>query len=65
MRGQRGGEERLRVGMPRLRGDDARGTGLDDAPEVHHGDHVAHVRDGGQVVSDEEVGQAELALQIS
>ena len=30
---------------------------LDDLAEIHHRDAVAHVRDGGQVVGDEEVGQ--------
>ena len=38
---------------------------LDDLAEVHHGDLVAHMRDRGEVVGDEEVGDAELGLQVA
>ena len=37
---------------------------LDDAAEIHHGDAVADMLDHGEVVRDEQVGQAELALQV-
>ena len=37
---------------------------LDDLAEVHHGDPVADVADHREVVRDEDVGEAELALQI-
>ena len=37
---------------------------LDDLPDVHHGHAVADVLDDAQVVRDEQVGQAELRLQI-
>ena len=37
---------------------------LDDAPGVHHGHMVGDVLDDADVVGDEEVGQAELALQL-
>ena len=40
------------------------GGDLDDLAEVHHRDPVAHVRDDGQVVGDEDVGERELALQV-
>ena len=40
-----------------------RGAALDDLAEVHHGDVVADVLDHRHVVRDEQVGQAELALQ--
>ena len=36
---------------------------LDEPAEVHHRDAVAHVADDRQVVRDEEVRDAELALQ--
>ncbi len=46
------------------RGDDrARGTELDDAAEIHHRDPVADMRDHGEVVRDEQIGEAELAAQ--
>src|SRR6202023_197229 len=38
---------------------------LDDAPEIHHADAVRHVPDHGEVVADEEVGEAELVLQVA
>ena len=37
---------------------------LDDPAEIHHGDAVADVLDHRQVVRDEQVRQAELALQV-
>ena len=40
------------------------GRGLDDPAEVHHRDPVADVADHREVVGDEEVGQAELVLQV-
>src|SRR3569623_1161193 len=39
------------------------GTGLDDLAGRHDGDAVADVTDDREVVRDEEIGQAELALQ--
>ena len=56
---RRGGEKRARVGMLRCGEDRAGGRELDDAAEIHDGDAVAHARDDGKVVRDEEVGQAE------
>ena len=37
---------------------------LDEPPEIHHADAVGDVRDHREVVGDEEVGEAELALQV-
>ncbi len=38
---------------------------LDDAAEIHHADAVGHVPDDGEVVADEEIGEAELVLQVA
>ena len=38
---------------------------LDDAAEIHHADPARHVADHGEVVADEEIGQAELVLQVA
>ena len=38
---------------------------LDDLAEIHDGDAVADVLDDREVVGDEQVGQAELALQVA
>ncbi len=35
-----------------------------DHPEVHHSDAVADVAHHGKVVCDEEIGEAEVALQV-
>jgi hypothetical protein len=40
------------------------GSHLDDAPEVHDGHAVAQVRDGAEVVRDEEQAHRELLLQL-
>ena len=48
-----------------LVGERARLAALDDLAQVHDHDRVAHVGDGGEVVGDEEVGQAEPRLQVA
>ena len=53
-----------RVGMARVLEERPRVGDLDDLAEVHHGDAVAHVAHDREVVRDEDVGEAELALQI-
>ena len=40
------------------------GSQLDDLAQVHERHPVAHVADNRQVVGDEDVGQAELLLEI-
>ena len=57
-------EQGLRVGMLGLFGHLSSGTGFDDLAPVHYGDaggEIAHDRHG---VRDEEVGEAEVALQL-
>jgi len=36
---------------------------LDDLPEIHHCDLVAEMLDHAEIVRDEDIGQAALALQ--
>ena len=57
-------EQRLGVRMARLVEDRLGRTFLDDAPEVHHRDPVTDVTHHGQIVRDEEVGDAEPRLQV-
>src|SRR5205823_2341957 len=38
---------------------------LDDAAEIHHADPVRHVPHYREIVADEEVGEAELVLQVA
>ncbi len=40
------------------------GADLDDLPEIHHRDAMAHALDNRHVVRDEEVREAELRLQV-
>ena len=37
---------------------------LDDLAQVHDGNAVAHLPDNGEVVGNEQVGQAEAGLQV-
>ena len=37
---------------------------LDDAPEIHHGDAVADMGDDREIMRDEQIGEAVLALQV-
>src|SRR5262245_10435898 len=59
-----GREQGLRVGMARLREDGLGRRALDDAPEVHDGDARGDVLHDGQIVTDENVGEAETLLQV-
>src|SRR6266849_5304556 len=56
-----GAEQSPRVGMLGLVEDGVHGPLLDDPPQIHDGDLVAHLRDHAQVVRDEDDGHA-LAL---
>jgi hypothetical protein len=58
------GEQRARVGMPRIGEDRALRRHLHDLPQIHHGHPVGHVAHHRQVMRDEQVGQAEAALQV-
>ena len=58
------GDQRLRVGM-RGRGEDLRGGAcFDDAAALHDGDARGELRDHGQAVRNQQVGEREIALQI-
>ena len=57
-------QECLRVRVFGLREDPYPVGHLDDPAEVHHGDAGADVLDDAHVVGDEDVGQAELPLEV-
>ena len=59
-----GGEQRLGVGVQRVGVDVVARRDLDDLAEVHHRDAVGDVPHDGEVVRDEQVSEAELALQV-
>src|SRR5215212_8129423 len=59
-----GPEQTLRVRMAGVREELLRGRRLDDAPQVHHGDAVAHVANHGHVVGYKEQGQPELLTKL-
>ena len=58
-------KQRFGVGMLRSAGEGARLALLDDLAEIHDRDRVAHMRHRGQIMRDEQVGEAELGLQIA
>src|SRR3954463_10001294 len=37
---------------------------LDDAPQIHHSDAVTDMGNDGEIVRDEQIGEAVLALQV-
>ena len=51
--------------MDRVRVDLFRGADLSDLPEVHDGNAIRDVADDAEVVRHEDVGEAELALQVA
>ena len=57
-------QQRLRVGVQRVGEEFGLVGDLDDAPEIHHRDAVADVLDDREVVRDEQIGEAVLALQV-
>ena len=62
--GWNGAEQRFRVGVRGVLEDFFDGADFDDASEVHDGDLVGDVADDGEIVADEEVGEAEFFLEI-
>ena len=60
-----GAEQHLCVGHARDGEELAAFRDLDVAAELHHADAVRHVADHGEVVADEEIGQAEAILQVT
>ena len=61
---RRRGQQGLGVGMLRIAPDLIAAADLDQGAEIHDGDAVGDVLDHRQVVADEEVGDAELALEV-
>src|SRR6266481_10144863 len=59
-----GREQRSRIGMLRVAVDRLDGAQLDDLAEIHHHHTVAEILHDIEVVADEEVGEAELGLEI-
>jgi hypothetical protein len=57
-------QQRLRIGMQRPRVEVALGGDLDQLAEIHHRHAVADVLHHGEVVGDEQIGEAEAALQV-
>src|SRR4029077_11837445 len=64
LRHRHGGEERESVGVLRRGEDLAFLRRLDDLAEIHHRDAMRHMLDDGEVMADEEKGEAELLLQV-
>src|SRR5690606_41712122 len=56
---------RSRVGVARACEQRAAVGDLGDAAEVHHAHPVRHMAHHGEVVADEEVGEAERVLQVA
>src|SRR3954471_5578306 len=61
-RHRNGGEECLGVLDLRVLVDRVRVALLDDLPQVHHGDPIAHPPDDREIVGDEQVREPELLL---
>src|SRR5438876_12257583 len=59
-----GREERLGIGVERVREERLLFRQLDDLAEIHDGDAMADMLDDGEVMSDKEVGEGEFPLQI-
>jgi hypothetical protein len=64
VRERRGGDQRLRVGMCGVFEDLLTSTSFDDPTEVHDRYLIGKVIDDRQIVGVEEVGNAELFLQL-
>ena len=58
------GEKCARVRVQRVMVDQLRGPNFNDVTEIHHSNAVGDVAHHGQVVGDEDVGEAEFVLQV-
>jgi len=58
-------EQCLGIGVLRRARQGAGIAALDDQAEIHDHDRVAHMRDRGEIVGDEEVGETEFGLQVA
>src|SRR5262252_821927 len=61
---QGGCKQGLRIGVERLSAEFERVREFDDLPQIHDRDAVADMRDRGEVVTDEQIADAELLLQF-
>jgi hypothetical protein len=59
-----GGKQRLGVGVQWRLEERALVGRFNDAAEIHHGNAMADVLDHRQIVRDEEISDAHLALQV-
>ena len=59
-----GREKGSGVGMPRIPIEILRIRHLDHPTQIHHGDPITHVLDEREVVRDEEVGEAQIPLEV-
>ena len=64
LRREHRGEQRPGVGMARRAKQRRTLGGLDDAPEIHDRDAGRDMLDDREIVADEDVGQAEVALEV-
>ena len=62
---QRRRKQRLGIGMLGRAGERPRLPGFDDLAEIHDRDRVAHMRNSGQIMRDEQIGKSEPILQIA
>src|SRR5208283_4437351 len=62
---QRRREESLSIGMLWRQREGVRVAAHDDLTEIHDHDGVAHMRDGGEVVGDKQIGEPELSLEVA
>jgi hypothetical protein len=58
------GNKLPRIGVLRIVEHGASWPDLDDFPEIHHGDAVAHPLDDRHVVRNEQIGEIEALLQV-
>ena len=61
---RRRGEQRLRIGMQRFAEDALLGSVLDGEAEIHHQHVVRDVLHHREIVRDEQIGKAELLLEV-
>ena len=59
-----GGEKGLSVRVEGFGVESVAGSEFDDLAEIHDGDAMAHSADDGEVVGDEEIGEAEAILKL-
>ena len=59
-----GGEKGLSVRVEGFAVESVAGSEFDDLTEIHDGDAMAHGADDGEVVGDEEIGEAEAILKL-